>query len=388
MRFVPLVLGAMFGLIAAAGCGGEKAPAPAADKPAGSDPAPAAELRIGVAGPISGGQAKNGEDLLDGTTMAVEEFNAKGGVLGRKIVIKVRDDMALPANAPSAAQQLVAEKVVGVIGHFNSGSTIPASEIYHKNGIITITPSSTNEFVTDRGYSDVFRVCGRDDQQAPAAGRFIADVFKAKRVAIFDDQTAYGKGLADGVERSLKGKCEVVLREHFDAKERNFRPYLSKLKDQNVDVWYFGGIYEQAAPMLIQARQVGITAPLMSGDGVHGYVDGFLKACGAAAEGTFTTFPATNPAFTERYKKRFGGKEPGPYAIFSHTATQILLEGIQKAGTDDTKKVAAAIHANAFETSIGKVEFDAKGDVKERGEGNYVVWVVKDGQHVMYQQAK
>jgi branched-chain amino acid transport system substrate-binding protein len=341
-------------------------------------------LKVGVAGPITGGQAKNGEDLVDGATMAVDEWNKKGGVLGKQITVVTRDDQAKPQLATTAAQQLVGEGVVGVIGHFNSGSTIPASEIYHKAGIITITPASTNETVTDRGYPDVFRVCGRDDRQAPAASNFIVNVLKAKRIAILDNRTAYGKGLADNVEKGLKGKVEVVFHEGFSEDERNFRPYLSKLKDANVDLWYFGGIYEQAAPLVIQARQLGITAPMMSGDGVHGYEEGFLKVCGKDADGTLTTFPFTNPDFPETYKKRYAGKNPGPYAVFAYTAAQILLSGIEKAGSADEAAIVKAIHGNAFDTPIGNVEFDAKGDIKERPEGNYVVWVVRDGRHVLY----
>lgn len=345
------------------------------------------EVLIGVAGPITGGQAKNGEDLVDGTRMAVEEWNAKGGVLGRQVAVVIRDDMADPKLAPVAARQLVDEKVAGVVGHFNSGSTIPASENYNNAGIVMITPASTNEEVTDRGLPLVFRVCGRDDQQAPAAANYIADVLKAKRVAVFDDKTAYGKGLADNVEKGLAGRAEVVLREGFDKAERNFRPYLAKLKDANVDVWYFGGIFEQAAPLLMQARQAGITAPMMSGDGVHGYQQDFLDKVGAGAEGTFTTFLNTEGApgyagFVDRYKKRFSGKEPGPYAMYSYAAATVILQGIQTAQSTDGAKVAAAIHAGTFDTPIGAAKFDAKGDIVVEG-GGYVVWVVKGGRHVL-----
>lgn len=369
-------------LAAAAGCGGE------GDAPTGGNPgsAPSAgTVKVGIAGPITGGQAKNGEDLVDGATMAIEEWNAKGGLLGKKIEFVTRDDQAEPKLATVAAQQLVAEGVFGVIGHFNSGSTIPASEIYHKAGVVTVTPASTAEFVTDRGYADVFRVCGRDDRQAPAAANFIANVLKAKKVAVFDDRTAYGKGLADNVEQGLKGKVDIAFHEGFDKGERNFRPYLSKLKDAAVDLWYFGGIYEQAAPMLKQAKQLGITAPMMSGDGVHGYDEGFLQVCGKDAEGTLTTFPYTSPDFPEKYRKRFAGKSPGPYAIFAYTAAQVLLEGASKAGSTEGPKVAEAMHAGKFETPIGSIEFDAKGDIKERPEGNYIVWVVRDGRHVPYE---
>lgn len=344
-------------------------------------------IRIGVAGPITGGQAKNGEDLTDGTTMAIEEWNARGGVLGKQVEMVVRDDMADPKLAPTAAGQLVDQKVAGVVGHFNSGSTLPASEIYNNAGIVSITPASTNEEVTDRRLPLVFRVCGRDDQQAPAAANYIADVLKAKRAAVFDDKTAYGKGLADNVEKGLTGRCEVVLREGFDKAERNFRPYLAKLKDANVEVWYFGGIFEQAAPLLIQARQAGITAPMMSGDGVHGYQKDFLDKVGAGAEGTYTTFLNTEgapgyQAFVDRYKKRFAAKEPGPYAMYSYTAATVILAGIESAKSTEGAKVAAAIRSGTFETPIGSAKFDEKGDIVVAG-GGYVVWVVKNGRHTI-----
>jgi branched-chain amino acid transport system substrate-binding protein len=343
-------------------------------------------VKIGVAGPITGGQAKNGQDLKEGTQLAVEEWNAKGGVLGRRIELIVRDDEARDVNATAVAEELVNAGVAGVVGHFNSGCTIPASEKYHAAGVVTITPASTNTYVTDRGHPDVFRVAGRDDQQGTTAARFIAEVLKAKRVAIYDNKTAYGKGLADECAKALQGKVEIAIREGFDETERDFRPYLAKLKDANVDVWYFGGIYEQAAPMLIQASQLGIQAPMMSGDGVHGYPKDFIEKVGAACEGTYTTFPDVtkapgNAAFREKYRAKFRD-DPGPYAIYSYTSTDILLRGIEAAGSTDGAKVAAAIHAGTFDTPVGSVAFDAKGDVKALD--YYAVWVIRDGKHVLH----
>ncbi len=343
-------------------------------------------IKIGVAGPMSGGQARNGKDLEDGARLAVEDRNAAGGVLGRSVAMVFRDDEAQDKNATAVASGLVDEGVVGVVGHFNSGCTIPASRTYHQAGIVTITPASTNETITERGYDDVFRVCGRDDQQAKTAADFIADTLHAKRVAIYDDKTAYGAGLADGCASALNGRADVVIREGFDVTERNFRPYLTKLRDANVDVWYFGGIYEQAAPMLIQARQLGIEAPLMSGDGVHGYQKDFIDKVGPGGDGTLTTFPDTTQAagyagFVTKYQARFHG-DPGPYAIYAYAATQILLDGIEKAGSTDGKQVAAAIHAGTFDTPVGRMSFDEKGDV--RVSDYYKVWVVKDGHEVLY----
>ncbi len=360
-------------LLAAAAFGG--GPARADDGP----------IKIGVAGPITGAQAKNGQDLKEGTALAVDEWNAKGGVLGRKIEVVVRDDEALEKNATVVATELIDAGVVGVIGHFNSGCTLPASENYHEAGIPVITPASTNVKVTDRKYSNVFRVCGRDDQQGLAAADYVAGVLKLKTVAVLDDRTAYGKGLADAFEKSLAGRVTVALHDGFDKDSDNFRPYLVKIKEAGAELIYFGGIYDQAVPLIRQAREMGITAPFMAGDGVHGYQAEFLDKLKAAAEGTLTTFPNTEAApgyadFMKKYEAKFHAKA-GPYAIYSYSAADILLRSIASAGSTDGEKVSKAIHAGAFDTPAGKIEFDGKGDVKATG--YYAVWVVKDGRHVL-----
>jgi branched-chain amino acid transport system substrate-binding protein len=351
------------------------------DGKGGGTPAAAAPIRIGVAGPITGSEAKNGEDLRNGATLAVEEWNAKGGVLGRTVDLVVRDDEALDKNATPVAQELVNAGVVGVVGHFNSGCTTPASEIYHRAGVVTITPASTNPFVTERGYADVFRVCGRDDSQGKSAADFLAGVLKARKVAVFDDKTSYGKGLADYVAKSLEGRVEVAVREGFSKDERNFRPYLQKVLDAGVDAWYFAGIYHQAAPMLIQASQMGIEAPMMSGDGVHGYKADFIDKVGAAAEGTLTTFPEIlGEEFERNYRARFR-VDPGPYAIYAYTCANILLKGIADGGAAEGAKIAAAIHAGEFDTPVGRIQFDEKGDVRVNP---YKVWVIRGGKHVLH----
>ena len=371
----------------AAGCGPSDSPSkePGPAPAGGGGAAAGGVVKIGVAGPKTGGQAKNGEDLINGTTLAVEEWNAKGGVLGKRIEVVFRDDEAEPKNAPAVAQELVNAGVTGVVGHFNSGCTIPASEIYQRAGIASITPASTNTFVTERNLPSVFRICGRDDMQGKAAADFIVDVLKAKKVAVFDDKTPYGKGLADYVAKYLEGRTQVVVREGFDKSERNFRPYLGKLIDSGAEVWYFGGIYEQAAPLLLQAGQLGVKAPMMSGDGVHGYQADFIDKVGAGADGTLTTFPDLTsapayPGFLKNYKERFK-VEPGPYAIYSYAAATCLLEGVRASNSTEGTKVAEAMHKGSYETLVGKVELDARGDVKVNA---YRVWVVKGGKHVLH----
>lgn len=372
-------------LMFAAGCGDKGAGG--ATKSAGGEGG--AVIKLGLAGPLTGGEAKNGEDLVDGMSLAVDEWNARGGVDGKKIEVVTRDDQADAKLATTVAGQLVDAGVIGVVGHFDTGLTLPASEVYARAGVVMITPASTNEYVTDRKLPTIFRACGRDDQQAAAAAKFVVDVLKAKKVAIFDNKTPYGKGLADNFERDVKGKVEIAVREGFDKSERNFRQTLSRVKDADVDVWYFGGIYDQAAPLLIQARQLGITAPMMSGDGVHGYVDDFVKKVGQGAEGTLTTFPNTEAApgyadFMKRYKAKFPGKEAGPYVIYSYVAASILIQGIAQAHSTKGVDVAAAIHKGKYETPLGSMEFDEKGDVKSGQTGSYVIWNVKDGRFVLY----
>jgi branched-chain amino acid transport system substrate-binding protein len=342
-------------------------------------------VKLGVAGPITGPQAKNGQDLKEGTALAVDEWNAKGGVLGRKIELVVRDDEAQDKNATVVAGELVDAGVAGVIGHFNSGCTIPASNVYKESGLPMITPASTNVKVTDRKFPNVFRICGRDDQQGATAADFVAGKLKLKKVAVLDDRTAYGKGLADAFEKSVTGRVEVVLHDGFDKETTNFRPYLTRIKEKGAELVYFGGIYDQGVPLIQQARESGLAVPFMSGDGVHGYQKEFIEPLGSAAEGTYTTFPNTEAApgyaeFMRKYKAKFG-TEAGPYAIYSYASAQILLEAIAKAGGTDAEKVCAAVHAGTFATPVGEIAFDAKGDVK--ASGYYKVWVIKGGKHVL-----
>ena len=364
----------------AAGCGDETGGKGGNAAGGGSGP-----VKIGVAGPKTGTEAKNGQDLIDGTTLAVEEWNARGGVLGRKIEVVVRDDEAKDANATIVATELVDAGVAGVVGHFNSGCTGPASLIYDEAKIPMITPASTNVNVTQKGYKGVFRVCGQDDQQGRTAADFVAGTLKLRKIAILDDRSAYGKGLADLFEKHLGGRVEVTLHDGFSKDSDNFRPYLTKIKESGAELIYFGGIYHQAVPIIQQARSAGMTMPLMSGDGVHGYPVDFIEKLGPLAEGTYTTFPNVEAApgyaaFSKKYKERFK-TESGPYAIYSYAAASILLTAMEKAGTTDGVKVAEAIHAGSFDTPAGKIEFDAKGDIK--ASDYYTVWVVKGGKHVL-----
>lgn len=347
-------------------------------------------IKIGVAGPLTGGQSKMGSDVLNGAQLAVDEWNERGGVLGRKIVIVKQDDEANEQLARSVANTLVNERVVGVIGHFNSGCMIPASDVYKEAGIPVITPSATNPYVTDRGYFNVFRVCGRDDVQGQVAAEYVVDVLGCRRIAVLHDKTAYGEGLAryfkETVEKKL-GKEAIVYYGGFSNKESNFRPFLTAMAAENPEIYFFGGIYDQAGPLVVQAKDMGITIPLVSGDGV---IDPeFLKTAREHAEGTFLTFADFLPfapdyekypearKFTERYEEKFG--TPGPYSLYAYDATNILLAGIQMAGSTDGRKISDAIRNTEHSTALGKIRFDEKGDIAG---SFYIMWEVKDGAFV------
>lgn len=346
----------------------------------------AEDIRVGVAGPFTGAQAKIGSDMAQGSELAIEEWNAKGGVLGKKIVAVRGDDEATPKQATAVAQDLAAKKVVGVIGHFNSGCTIPASEVYNDKNVIVITPASTNPKVTDRGYPGVFRVCGRDDQQGSIAAMFALNELKAKKVAILHDKTTYGQGLADEFRKALKAKgVDDVYYGGVPKEELDFRAVISKIKAANPDLWFWGGIYDQGGPLLKQAKQSGLHTPLMSGDGL---IDKeFIKTCGKDAEGTYMTFapdPKKEPkaaSFLAKYQKKYG--EPGPYAIYGYDAVHVLLTAVEKTGSTDFKKISDYIHKNKFESSMGTLEFDAKGDIKG---SYYVMWIVKNGDFAVYEK--
>lgn len=340
-------------------------------------------IKIGIAGPMTGAQAKMGTDFRNGVTIAIEEWNAKGGILGKKIEIVVGDDQADPKQAVAVANKLVNEGVKGIVGHFNSSCSIPASDVYNRAGIPMITPASTNPQLTERGYRGVFRVCGRDDQQGKVAADFIMSQLKLKKVAVIHDKTTYGQGLADEFKKNLIN-VEIVYYGGITQGDKDFKTVLTAIKAKNPELIYFGGIYPEAGLLIRQAREIGLNVPFMSGDGS---IDPkFIEIAGKdAAEGTYLTFgpdPKNIPTakdFIEKYNAKFG--EIGPYSIYAYEATNILLKAIKEAGTLDGKAIIEKLHAMEFEGSLGKIKFTEKGDVAV---APYVVWITKDGKFVEY----
>ncbi|MEW6218073.1 MAG: branched-chain amino acid ABC transporter substrate-binding protein [Thermodesulfobacteriota bacterium] len=331
-------------------------------------PAAAADsIRIAVAGPITGSYAQFGAQLSKGAKLAVQHVNARGGILGKSVELVPGDDACDPKQARAVANYLANQGVAAVIGHFCSSSTLPASEVYAEEGVLQITPASTNPAVTERGIATLFRVCGRDDQQGGSAARYIAERSEASRVAVIHDKTTYGQGLADETRKALaaRGKTEVLY-EGISIGDKDFSALVSKMKAQGVDFIYFGGLHAEAALLLRQARDQGLAAPFMSGDGI---VDkAFADIAGPAADGVLMTFqsdPRKLPG-AQALVAEFRDQEqydPEGYTLLSYAALQVLAAAMDGAGSTDAGKVSAFMKAHPFETVLGTLHFDAKGDL-------------------------
>jgi len=342
-------------------------------------------IKIAVAGPMTGDQAKMGADLKNGVELAVSEWNEKGGIFDKKIVLLVEDDQHDPKFAVTVANKLSNSGVSGVIGHWNSSASIPASEVYRDRGSIPmITPASTNPQLTERGFENVFRVCGRDDQQGMIAAEFVIKSLKIKKISIIHDKTTYGQGIADEFKKAVGNNAEIVYYGIIIQGDKDFRAVLTSIKDKGPELIYFGGIYPEAGLLVKQAKEIGIKAPFMSGDGT---IDKeFIKIAGKEnAEGTYLTFSPdplnipTAKAFLDKYHAKYG--EHGPYSIYAYDAANILLTGISKAGSVDGQKIAEAIHNLAYDGALGTVQFDKNGDVLK---APYIVWITKAGEFKEY----
>jgi branched-chain amino acid transport system substrate-binding protein len=346
-----------------------------------------AQVKFGVGAPLTGGSAAFGAQLKNGAEQAVEDINAAGGILGQKLLLAVGDDRADPKEGVSVANKFAADGVKFVIGHFNSGVTIPASDVYQENGMLVITPGATNPRVTDRpGMWNVFRVCGRDDQQGGVAGAIIAAKFTGKRVAVIHDKTTYGQGLAEETRKAMNAKgVKEVMYEGVNKDDKDFTAVVSKLKAANPDLIYWGGLHDTAGLIVRQMRDQGIRAPLMGGDGITD--NEFAAIAGPGAEGTLMTFPPdprTNPANRDivaafRNKRGF---EPQAYTLYSYAAVQVVKQAAEAGKSLDPRKIADVMHSGrTFTTVLGDISFDKKGDVANDG---YVIDGKKKDRYVLY----
>jgi branched-chain amino acid transport system substrate-binding protein len=354
-----------------AACGQKEEPKKADASKAAAPAAPAGvTVKIAHAGPLTGSIAHLGKDDENGVALAVAQANAQKLTIDGKPVtftMQSEDDQADPKVGTTVAQKLVDAKVVAVIGHLNSGVSIPASEIYSKAGIPMISGSATNPQLTERGLKGVLRTVGRDDQQGPAIASYIANELKGKKVAIIDDKTAYGEGLANEVEKTLKGaKVQIVGRERTTDKETDFKAILTKIKARNPDVVFHGGMDATGGPMLKQARELGIKAVFAFGDGAC--TDEMGKLAGQAAEGMVCSqagLPreAASKEFAGAFQQKYGDIKQ--YAPYFYDGTMAVIEAMKKANSTDPAKFGPELYNVSFTGATGKVEFDAKGDRKD-----------------------
>ena len=340
-----------------------------------------AQIKIGAAGPMTGNYASFGKQLKDGAEMAVADINAAGGVLGQKVMLELGDDACDPKQANSVAQSMASKKIVMMAGHFCSSSSIPASKVYAEEGILQITPASTNPKFTEEGSWNTFRTCGRDDQQGLVAGTFLAKEYKGRKVAVLHDNTAYGKGLADETKKVMNkaGLTETMYAAYVPG-EKDYSALVSKMKQANIDVIYIGGYHTETGLIIRQAKQQGMNPTVMGGDAL--VTSEYWQITGDQGEGTIMTFPSDprrRPSAAKvvaQFKAK--GIDPEGYVLYTYAAIQEWAAAATKAGTTDPKKVAETLKAGSWDTVLGKISYDKKGDVTE---SDYVFYIWHKGNY-------
>jgi branched-chain amino acid transport system substrate-binding protein len=381
-KIAPLAFAAA---VALAGCGKKEEPAKKAEAAKAPATAPAEVIKIGHVAPLTGGIAHLGKDNENGARLAVDEINAAGGleVGGKKYKLELlaEDDKADPKEGTLAAQKLVDAGVVAVVGHLNSGTSIPASKIYADANVVQVSPSATNPKLTEQGFKTTFRVVANDNQQGAVLANYAATEMKAKTIAIVDDRTAYGQGLADVVEKVAKEKgLKVVAREFATDKTTDFNAILTKIRAVKPDVVMYGGMDATAGPMAKQMKQLGIKAKLLAGDGVCS--PEFIKLAGDAADiltcsmaGEAVEKLAKGEEFKAKYKAKFN-QDVQVYAPYAYDAVYVIADAIKRAGKVDKAAIVAAMPATNYTGVTGQITFDEKGDIKN---GAISMFRVKDG---------
>ncbi len=330
-------------------------------------------IRIGLAGPVTGPVAQYGDMQFIGAEMAIEQINKAGGVNGAQLQGVRYDDACDPKQAVAVANKIVNDNVKFVVGHLCSSSTQPASDIYE--GILMITAASTSPDITSRGYELIFRTIGLDSLQGPTAGNFIADHVKPKNVAVIHDKQQYGEGIATAVKQTLESKnIKVGLFEGINAGDKDFSSLIAKLKREGVDFVYYGGYHPELGLLLRQSKEKGLNVRFMGPEGVGN--SEISAIAGPASEGMYVTLPKSfdqdprNKELVDAFKAK--KQDPsGPFVFPAYAAVQVIAEGIEKAGSTDTDKVAEALRSNTFDTPTGNLAFDEKGDLKDF---NFVVY--------------
>jgi branched-chain amino acid transport system substrate-binding protein len=341
-----------------------------------------ADVSIGVAGPITGQYASFGEQLKRGADMAVKDLNAAGGVNGEKLTLEVGDDACDPKQAVAVANQMVSKGIKFMAGHFCSGSSIPASQVYAEEGILQITPASTNPKFTEQGLWNTHRVCGRDDAQGIVAGHFLAEHYKDKKIAIIDDKSPYGKGLADETRKAMNALgVKEVMDESYTAGEKDYTALVSKMKDAGIDAVYVGGYHTEGGLILRQMREQGMKSQMISGDAFN--TAEFWTITGPAGEGMIFTFapePRNNPAAKAVVDEFKADKyDPEGYTLYAYAAIQAWAQAATANKTMDAKKLAEWLRAgNTLHTVLGDLSLNEKGDIKD---AKYVWYEWKNGSY-------
>jgi branched-chain amino acid transport system substrate-binding protein len=340
-------------------------------------------VKIGFASPLTGGQASYGKDNQNGAQMAIDELNAQDLKIGGRAVkfeLMAEDDQADPKMGPLVAQKLVDARVAGVVGHFNSGVTIPASTIYSDAGIPQLSVS-TNVKYTMQGYKTAFRLMADDGKQGKALGEYAVKTLKLKRLAVIDDATAYGQGLADEFERAVKAAGgDVVKHEHTNDKAVDFAPLLTSIKAQKPDAIFFGGYDQQAAPMARQMKTLGMDIKLMGGETMNSAK--FIELAGPAAEGHIASTPGAalesrpnGKAFAAKYKARYN-QDIGLYAPYFYDGVMLIAAAMKAANSTDPAKYLPALAKVKYAGITANIEFDGKGDLTQ---GLLTIFEVKNG---------
>ena len=350
-------------------------------------PAPAQDIPIALAGPMTGPLASIGDQMKRGAEAAAAAINEAGGVNGRKIKIVVEDDACDPKQAVDVANKIIGQQIKFVDGHACSGASIPASEIYAENNVLMMSPASSNPVLTEKGHPTILRLYGRDDAQGAFIAPWIAEKFKGKKIAILHDKSAYGKGVATVVKNKLNaaGVNEVMF-EGINPGEKDYTAIVTKLKNAGVDVIYFGGYHPEAGLIVRQAADQGYKPQLIAPDSLE--TSEFWQISGPAGEGvmfTFPTDPRRSPAAAKALERfRAQGYNPEGFTLFSYAVIDAIADGIKMAGSDDPKAVAKALESGKpVDTVMGPVEFDSKGDIKDP---RYDINVWKEGKYAPISQ--
>ena len=344
-----------------------------------------AEITVATVGPMTGQYAIFGEQMRRGAQYMVDQINKTGGIGGETVRLEIGDDACDPRQAVAVANKLAVEAVAVVIGHYCSGSSIPASAVYAEDGILQITPASTNPALTEeaaaKGWDNVFRTCGRDDKQGVVAGDYIAEHFRGKKIAVLDDKSAYGKGLADETTARLRALgITPELRESYNAGEKDYTAVIARLKQTGAELVYVGGYHTEVGLLLRQARDQGFGAQFMSGDA--NATDELGQIAGPAADGFLFTFapdPRKYPSAAQAVADlRAQGFDPEGYTLYTVAALEVWAQAARKAGSTGLDAVVPVLRAGSFNTVVGEIAFDAKGDVREP---KYSIYRYQDGKY-------